>query len=102
MSNEIRLGPFKWRLRGGMPDYHQICYTRVWAFPGGRTCTEYELRTEDCDGDICYWSVHRVDDRNNKVLIEEGSFQDEDRAREHVERRATAIVAEECRIEVMA
>lgn len=55
----------KWRLRRGMPDWHEICdYTET--LPDGTVIT---AQTEDCDGDVEYWSV-----KEDGVLVAFGEF----------------------------
>lgn len=42
-----------WRLKRGMPEYHQVMKFRDVLRDG----TVIEADTEDCDGDVEYWGV---------------------------------------------
>lgn len=54
-----------WRLKRGMPEWHQVMRYRD-TLPDG---TVIEAYTEDCDGDIEYWAV-----AENGVEVASGSF----------------------------
>ena len=56
-----------WRLKRGMPEYHEVMLYRETLRDG----TVIEARTEDCDGDVCYWDV-----RESGVVVAEGSCRD--------------------------
>jgi hypothetical protein len=54
----------EWRLKRGMPEWHQVMRYRETLRDG----TLIEAYTEDCDGDIEYWGV-----KENGVLVAHGS-----------------------------
>ena len=54
-----------WRLKRGMPEWHQVMRYRETLSDG----TVIEAYTEDCDGDIEYWAV-----KENGVEVASGSF----------------------------
>lgn len=53
----------KWRLKRGMPEWHEIM-TYTETLPDGTVIT---AQTEDCDGDVEYWWVEE-----NGVRVAEG------------------------------
>lgn len=52
-----------WRLKRGMPEWHQVMSYRETLRDG----TIIEAYTEDCDGDVEYWGV-----KENGVLVASG------------------------------
>ncbi|MBZ9984978.1 hypothetical protein LB521_27980 [Mesorhizobium sp. BR-1-1-8] len=54
----------EWRLKRGMPEYHQVMLYRETLRDG----TLIEAYTEDCDGDVEYWGV-----KENGVLVASGA-----------------------------
>lgn len=68
-----------WRLKRGMPEWHQVMTYRDTLRDG----TAIEAYTEDCDGDVEYWCV-----KENGVEVAGGSFSgaDYERARLAAER----------------
>lgn len=52
-----------WRLKRGMPEYHEVMQYRETLRDG----TLIEATTEDCDGDVEYWGVWE-----NGVLVANG------------------------------
>ncbi|RWO20716.1 hypothetical protein [Mesorhizobium sp.] len=53
----------EWRLKRGMPEWHQVMLFRDTLRDG----TVIEAYTEDCDGDVEYWGV-----KENGVLVASG------------------------------
>ena len=53
-----------WRLKRGMPEWHEVMLYRETLRDG----TVIEAYTEDCDGDVEYWGV-----KENGVLVASGS-----------------------------
>lgn len=66
-----------WRLKRGMPEWHEVMLFRDELRDG----TIIEAYTEDCDGDFYNWGV-----KENGVVVAEGTCCDYEDARASAER----------------
>lgn len=66
-----------WRLKGGMPEWHEVCNYKETL----RNGPIIEAYTEDCDGDAEYWGV-----KENGILVAYGACPSDGSARALAER----------------